>query len=329
MKMGYYPSILLVLFLSLFFTINSRAELPKSLSLMKVKAGGIDRKFYIHSPVLSAAEQKLNKSIPLIIGLHGGGSSVNDFIRDAKQGFIKIANRENVLIVYPEGIEKHWNDGNRSCCGTGKCRLRSENIDDVGFISDIINFMIHGHNADKSRVYICGVSAGGLMAYRLALEIPEQIAAIGVVASTMHIDHELMTTRLKTKRPVSVMLMNGTADKVMPWEGGQLAAFLKFGMLKPTPWTVNYWCIHNGCKTPTKRIDLPNKHWFDGCRAYKEVYKGGREDTEVVLFGLEGGGHTWPDGAKSPVQFLVGRVCRDVNGCEEFWSFFKRHKRAF
>ena len=293
-------------------------------TLLEVQIASDNRKrnFYVHQP----RGKHPTKGLPLIIGLHGGGSSAEHFTRDANGGFIKISDRDGVYIVYPQGIDKHWNDGNRSCCGHGKCRVRSENINDVKFMSDIIDYMKKKYAIDEKRVYVAGISNGGLMTYRLALEMPQRFAAVGVVTANMHIDHETTTKRLKTKRPISVMIINGTKDKAMPWKGGQLAAFLKFGQLKSTRWAVNYWRKHNSCSAIAKRVPFKNKEIFDFAHAWKETYSGGRNGTEVVLIGVEGGGHTWPGGLKSQANLLTGAMCNDFSACEELWSFFKRHR---
>jgi len=121
--------------------------------------------------------------LPLVIVLHGGGGTGEDQVKLTEGGLNTLADKEGFIVVYPDGFDKHWNDG-RSGEETGY-RTQEENIDDVGFISSLISYFIKELNIDPKRVYVTGMSNGAMMSYRLACELTEKIAAVAPVAGNM------------------------------------------------------------------------------------------------------------------------------------------------
>lgn len=126
-------------------------------------------------------------------------------------------------------------------------------------------------------------------------------------------------------RPVSVLAVNGTLDPLVPYAGGGVGLLHKRGRVRSVPGTIDFWVRANSCSSAVERETLPDRDPSDGMRVVRERWTGGRERSEVQLFTVEGGGHTWPSGANRPRSF--GRTCRDIDATELVWHFFKEHRR--
>ncbi len=290
---------------------RSQAETsPGSLSW-----GGLTRTYRLHLPPGSAPAGPL----PLVIALHGGGGSGSRMERLTLGGFNTLADREGFAVVYPEGIEKHWNDGRPK----GRYRAYREKIDDVGFISALIDHLVAQQNIDQKRVFVTGISNGAMMSHRLACELSGKIAAIAPVAGNLPGDLPLHCT---PSRPISVLTINGTADPLVPWTGGEVRfGPLKLGRVESVAETVRFWVAHNHC-SPTPAISwLPHRGVPDGTQVRREAYGGGQAGTEVILYAIEGGGHTWPRGWQYLPEGLVGKTSQDLEADEMIWNFFKKH----
>jgi len=236
-------------------------------------------------------------------------------------GFNALSDKEGFVVVYPDGIERHWNDGREKV----RYRTHREKIDDVGFLSALIDQQVRDLNLDKQRVYATGMSNGALMSFRLASELSDKIAAIAPVACNMP---KVLEKRAPPAQPIPVLLIANTEDPCVPWEGGELRfALMRLGLVLSVMDTVHYWVAHNQCEPKPTVTWLPDTAPQDGTRVRREVYGKGRDGTEVILYAIVGGGHTWPGGYQYlPVRF-VGKTCRDINACEVIWDFFKSHPR--
>lgn len=256
--------------------------------------------------------RQLSLSRFMVVGGEGTGmATLTDFS--------SVADRENFIVVYPDGIERRWNDGR----GLTRYRAHRQNIDDVGFISSLIDELTKELNIDASRVYVTGISNGGMMSHRLACELSDKIAAIAPVAANIG---EYMAPGWSPSRPVPVLIINGTDDPLVPWDGGDIRfGQYKFGRVLSVADTVRFWVSHNQC-SPIPVITVePDKNPSDGTTVRKEKYGGCRDSAEVVLYALEGGGHTWPGGSQYLPEAYIGKTCRDFNASEVIWQFFKEH----
>jgi polyhydroxybutyrate depolymerase len=227
-------------------------------------------------------------------------------------GFNTRADRDGFAVVYPDGIEQHWNEG----LATGQYFAHGIDADDVGFIAALIDLLAKERHIDRKRVYVTGVSNGATMAHRLACELGGKITAIAPVAGNMP---TYLASRCAPCGPVSVLLINGTADPIVPWGGGEIEVDrLKLGMVLSVDETAKFWVNHNHCGTTPVLTQEP-----DGGRVRREVYSGGRGGSEVILYAIEGGGHTWPHAHRFLPEFLTGKTSLDAN--EVIWNFFKKH----
>ncbi len=236
--------------------------------------------------------------------------------------FDEISDKRGFVVVYPDGIEKHWNDGRNS--EKSSYRINRENVDDVGFIAALIDHLIKGMNIDPKRVYVTGMSNGAIMSYRLGCELSEKIAAIAPVAGS--IPQNLLLT-CSPSRPISVLAINNVNDPLVPFEGGDVTGpygLRKLGKVLSVSESVKFWVNHNKCSTAPVITYEPDKDPQDGTRIKKETYRNGKNNTEVVLYIIEGGGHTWPGGYQYLNERIIGKTSRDMNAAEVIWNFFEK-----
>jgi polyhydroxybutyrate depolymerase len=265
-------------------------------------------------------------SHPLIFLLHGHGGSVSQLTGQNGNAaphrvWLEIAEREKLILVIPGGALSP--DGNP---GWNDCRADAESnpkTDDVKFLSKLIQTVAGSHAVDRRRIFASGISSGGNMALRLALELSDQIAAVGVVASAM----PKVNACGPPAHPVSVLFMNGTADPVLPYDGGEVAkVWGKRGSVISTEASVRYWITHNQTKTEPDVKQFPARGRGDRGSVTRYLYSGGKGGTEVVLYKIAGGGHTEPsikEQYSGPFELAVGAQNSDVEMADEIWCFFK------
>lgn len=278
---------------------------------------GLERTWLVHLP------EGFDKSIsrPLVIVLHGGGGRARGMIDLTEGGFDELADREGFIVCYPQGVDKHWNDGRPGATS----RASQENVNDVGFISALIDRLVRDLNVDPKRVYVTGISNGAMMSYRLGWELSSKIAAIAPVAGAMP---ENLPERPAPANPVSVLVISGTDDPLVPYKGGEVHLYNKeLGRVLSVPQSVEHWVRQNGCSTPPAISQEPDKDPNDGTTITREIYSQGRNGSEVILYSIEGGGHTWPGGFQYLSEKIIGRTCRDIDANEIIWNFFKNHSR--
>lgn len=279
---------------------------------------GIKRTFNIFFP--SFYNDSLH--MPILITLHGKGGNGKSMEILTRRGFEKLAEKEGFLVIYPDGIELNWNDGRTD--EESKDRAHTENIDDVGFISDLIDFMIGNYNADPRRVFITGISNGAIMAYRLACELSDKITAIAPVDGNIPV---MIYPGCNPSFPVSVLTINNVNDPLVPFEGGDIHSSLlkvKLGKVLSVEKSVEFWVTRDKCSGTPEVTKEPDRDPGDGTRVTRTLYPGGIDGTEVLLYSIDGGGHTWPGGIQYKPAAIIGKTCRDIDACEVIWSFFKR-----
>jgi polyhydroxybutyrate depolymerase len=278
---------------------------------------GLERTYKVHLP----RWQLQREPRPLVLVLHGGGGTGPGMERVTRYAWDRLADREGFIVAYPDGIENHWNDGRTEA----HYRAHEEKIDDVGFLSVLIDKLIVEENVDPLRVYVTGISNGGLMSFYLAMKCPEKIAAIAPVAALLIVELKDETPPL----PMPVMLLNGTDDPLVPYEGGEMGSRRKVvGRGISTDETIAFWVRHNGCDATPERKELPDTDPNDGTRVTLDIYSGGEDGSDVVLCKIEGGGHTWPGGVPYLPEWIVGRVSRDIGPARPIWDFLKKHRRV-
>ena len=274
---------------------------------------GLRRSYIVHI----GAACDLNRPAPLVIVLHGGGGNGAGMVK--LTGFNVVSDREGFIVVYPDGIDRHWNDGR----GVEWYRAHRQDIDDVGFISALTDELSRKLNIDAKRVYATGISNGGMMSYRLGCELSDRIAAIAAVAASLAVNK---VKEWSPTRPIPVMIIAGTADPLVPWNGGYIRYGERiYGTVLSVPETVEFWVEKNGCPARPVVRRLPDLDPTDGTVVRREVYSGCKGGAEVVLYAVEGGGHTWPGGLQYLPERIIGKTSREFSASEVIWQFFKQH----
>jgi polyhydroxybutyrate depolymerase len=246
----------------------------------------------------------------VIVALHGAFSTARKF--ELESGFSVLADREGFLGVYPQGIGlgdffRHWNSGH--CCG----KARRMNLDDVGFALATVDDVARRNPVDRSRLYVVGFSNGGMLAYRIAAEHPDVVAAVAIVSATIGGTpgaNEPEWSVVRPKQPVAVLAIHGRADTSIPYEGGRGAQSHGKSSAISVARSVGLWVEADGCG-----VDRQVESMAEG-RVERQAWSGCRNDTEVVLYSLNGWGHEWPK------ESLLGGF--DAAGT--IWGFFDRHR---
>ena len=278
-----------------------------------LNVGGMERFYEVYVPHNYTEE----KSYPLVFILHGGGGKASGMANLTQSRFNILAEREGFIAVYPNGYEKSWNDGARDTLAPA----RRMNIDDVGFFDAMIEDMDKKLSVDQNNIFACGISNGGFMVQRLAIERAGIFKAIGVVAANMSEDQQ----QKEPENPVSVIFICGTNDPLVPYNGGPIVILKqKRGEVLSNAQTVDYWKRVNSCITQAETYVYPDKNKRDGSKAIKTVWQDPEnQKIKVVNIKVEGGGHTWPGSKQYLPRGIVGNTNRDFNGCDEIWNFFK------
>jgi polyhydroxybutyrate depolymerase len=290
-------------------TVSPAAAAERALVPHTLEVDGITRSYHLHVPSAVGPAPA-----PLVLVFHGGGGTGPGTQRLTR--FTALADREGFLVAFPEGVEKNWNDG-REFTGS---RAHRDHVDDVAFVAALIDAIGRAHAVDLRRVYATGISNGAIFSHYLAARLSARIAAIAPVVGGIADPPEAW---LRPEQPVSVLMLQGTRDPLVPYHGGAVA--FGRGKILDTEEAARRWAALNGGREPV-REPLPAAGQ-DRCGGLRTIYPGGRDGSEVTLVRLDGGGHTWPGGVQYLPQLLIGRVCRDFDATELIWAFFKAHPK--
>ena len=274
---------------------------------------GLQREYLFYSPSLKPAHSGKR---PLLLVLHGGGGTHRAMLRLTQKRFNELADRDGFFVVYPQGIAKSWNDGRPDEISDA----HRKGIDDVGFLRALIEHLTAQYLIDSARIFVTGISNGGLMSFRLGCSLPDKIRGIAPVTAQIPSAIEPLC---RSESAVSLAVFNGTEDPLVPYSGGQITVLRKQrGKVLSTDETIRIWRKKNRCTSEAMTTQLPDIV-ADGTRVTKIEYSRCDNESKVVLYRIEGGGHTWPDGRQYlPVRW-IGRTTRDINGCDEIWEFFR------
>jgi len=288
-------------------------DIPAVDELRTLGHGGINRTYLLHVP--SGLHE--GKSAPLVFVFHGGGGDGMSMAR--LTGFDKLADREGFIAVFPDGVSHNWNDGRQNM----DSEAHQLNIDDIGFVDTLIETIAREFPVDRKRIYATGISNGAIFSHFLSAQMSSKIAAISPVVGGIPVP---FNEHFNPDNPVSVLIIQGTEDPLVPYDGGQIANGNR-GEIISTDDAVELWVQYNACRTVPLKKNLPNNDLNDGCVEVQYTWSGGRANSEVVLIKIDGGGHTWPGGAQYLPKLVIGRVCNDFEATEIIWSFFKLHPK--
>lgn len=244
-----------------------------------------------------------NNKASLIFVMHGsGGNGLQN--RTGAKKLEEIAPQENILLVYPDGYKKFWNE----CRKTANSAANLENINENIFFGSMITYFKEKYLIDEKKVFAIGTSGGGHMVYKLALTMPEKFRAFTAFIANLPDTNNLDCSEKRMAIPM--MIVNGTADKTNPYNGGEviIGNNISLGFVRSTDRTFQYWSSLAGYKGTPKMISLPDTDPNDGKTIEKYTFKKKRKP-EVTLLKVIGGKHDYPN---------------DINVYLEAWAFFKR-----
>ncbi len=286
---------------------------PHGVYQLKLDHGGITRTYTMFVPVNIFGNVPTN--IPLVYNLHGGGSNG---VEQMNLTFMNaVAGTQKFLAVYPDAVNGRWNDGRAASAA------KNNNADDVGFIAAITAKLASQLSVNQLRVYVTGISNGGMMAYRIACENASAYAAVAPVSSGM--PDEIVPSCSPTV-PIALIAMQGDSDPYIPYTGGLVYPGNE-GTVQATDTTIAYWVSHNACNPTPTATALPDSNTTDHSTATKYIYDTCGIDGDVNFYKIAGGGHTWPGGPQYRPVAEIGYTNLDFNASLTMWDFFKTHTR--
>lgn len=247
--------------------------------------------------------------LPVVLNFHGGMSTPE------QQSLLTVmdwtADENGFIVVYPEGSGTFglytWNAD--TCCGYAQ----THRIDDVAYTEHLITQALPSlYRIDSSRIYVTGISNGGMLAYKLGAELSHLIAAIAPVAGDMGVLAD-------AEYPVPVMHFHGLQDQHVPFYGGVGPAQVYPYYHRPIPETIDWWVGENGLSSEPVLTETATD--------YIRYRYEGPTGAPVELYALPDGGHTWPGGTEPAAIWNLGNVVESVEATELMWDFLKNYRR--
>lgn len=302
-----------------FFLYTPDPELPQlsgTLSKGTIEVAGVTRNYRTYVP------KNLPKGAPLVLVMHGSGEGPQRIRIGTGYAFERLADQHGFALVYPKAFASDWND----CSRIGDKELNGVRGDDVGFLAALVDILVNELALDPERVFAAGVSNGGSMAMRLALEQPGRYKAVAAVVANVPAA-ENFQCQPAAHKSTSVMIMNGTEDPLVPYAGGEinlLGLFYKGGPIISSRASAQYfadWAHLGGAPHTSEKLVAA------GVRVEQNRWGPASDGkTEVELVSIHGGGHGLPQPyAKRPR--LLGPSPMAPNGPAMIWAFFERQPK--
>jgi polyhydroxybutyrate depolymerase len=277
-------------------------------SVQYLSVGGLDREYIISTPPSPHRR-------PTVIVLHGTLQS--GLIMRHTTGLEPLVDREGLVAVYPNAIATQWNDGRAAAAVWGP-------REDVAFLRALVAHLVRTGVADPHRVYAIGFSTGGMMALRMMCEVTEVFAAVAIIGASLPAE---VYSRCRPAAPTPTLLMNGTADPFVPYEGGQL--ILNGGVVISTDQTAAFLRKVNACTNNVQLAALPAMERQE-TRVVVNSWAHCSSAAPVILYRVVGGGHRIPnpDPGIAAFDLVLGRMNHDIDAAAEIWRFFKTRTRS-
>ncbi len=273
----------------------------------------IKRKNVIYYP---SFYEKVNKNIinqkihtfPLIISLHGGGGSFDSNLILSKGRLLELKERYNFFLLLPEGYKNQWNDGRNF-------DPQIHSLDDVGYLKALIKYTIENFPINRDKIFIFGISNGGMMSFRFACESAEWIEGFASIAATMP---KNLKNQCKPHKKLNILLIHGTKDPFVPFEGGLVKVINRQrGEVLSIEESLQFWLNKNQC-SKTERIKTIQKEK----EIFTEIFEYECYEKKIKFFKIHNGGHTWPGGYQYLPEWLIGKTSKDFFADEEIIQFF-------
>jgi len=268
---------------------------------------GRERSYRLYVP------ERVATPAPLLLVLHPALFDGATMQAITSGGFDRRADSSGALILYPDGIDQHWNDGREATAAA------AAHIDDVGFLRALVGALAARYPIDPARIYVAGFSNGGMMALRLACQATDVFAGFVAVAASLGAE---LAAQCHPQPPRPVALIDGTADPLVPYAGGKVGLFGSRGRVVGADATFALFSGLAGCNA---RGAQPQA--LDAGRNPPEilVHRAGGcpPGIEVALFEVRGGGHAWPGGARVSPQLILlrGSLSHAIDATDETWRF--------
>jgi polyhydroxybutyrate depolymerase len=270
---------------------------------------GRERTYIVQAP------KRPRGPLPVVFFFHGGGGRGANM---AAVGFREMVAKEQFLAVYPDGWRGNWNDGRNA----PRIRSQQEGVDDVKFIREIVEDLAHRYEIDRSRIFATGASNGGIFCHYLAAKAADLFAGIAPVIGGLA---EPVASTFKPSHPISLLVIQGDADPLVPIGGGPIAGSDRGGRVIATEEMLKKYLAHNGIIDPPLVEELPDRDPNDGTITEIWRWPPGRDGVRVEYYLVKGGGHTMPGRSTGGMlrEMFVGKTSRDFDGLEVIWNFFK------
>lgn len=271
---------------------------------------------------------------PLVLLLHGGTQSMYKLFGPRSGGsneWLELAKSEKFMLLVPNGTHAQTGDpkGNRQRWNDVRANPKTPDAQDLLFIDRLITHIQQTDTVDPQRIYVTGASNGGLMTYYLLMKQPQRFAAAAAFVANLPEHSDKMQV---PAAPTPLMLMNGTEDPLMKWQGGTILAQPE--KMRSAPATLQWWLKANRAHSqPQHSTYLPDHNPQDGCRILKTEHPALPQGAPVWFYTMEGGGHSMPSIKHAvPTQRfarrLLGPPCQDAEGAVLAWNFFKSHTQS-
>ena len=271
-----------------------------------VTPDGRTRTYIVHIPLGFPAK----KPYPLVLVFHGGMGTGARMKKTTN--FNARADAKGFIVVYPDGIDHHWNDGR------GNTNIT---IDDVGFVRQLIGNLVSRLPINSRQIYAAGMSNGGKFSLRLGCELADVLAAVATDIGPMPAN---LLPVCKPVRSIGVIGIQGAADPVVPIGGGETASLPTFGFMggevESAEKTMNFWASVNGCNSRPALVREPARV-NDGTSVDKYTYAGCKSGGSVVYYIVQGMGHSWPP-RLGPLSRITGTTSHNIDASDVIWDFF-------
>ena len=292
--------------------LEIQGEAAGKLSTHRFRQEKYRRRYRLYTPVNA---DKFTEARPLVLVIHGGGSTDRGMIKLVKSRWNELADENGFYVVYPNAVDKLWDFGE----GRTSRKLKNR-VDDLAYFQRVLDDVADKKEIDQNRIFATGISRGGQSSYFLACNIPNRIRAIMPVAMSIP---DFMEDECRSGPPVGIAIVNGTTDPQVPYDGGWITVFRnKRDIVLSTNETLALWRKRNECSekpTNTETIDKAGDNTSVDISDWSDC-----DGAPVKLYKVNNGGHTWPSGVQYLGSRIVGETSYDINAAEEGWAFFSQ-----
>lgn len=285
-------------------------QLSGTLSQSTLEVGGLTRRYRTYVP------KGLREGAPLLVVMHGSGEGPQALRLGTGYGFDRLADQHGFAVVYPKSFGFDWND----CSAIGNTTVDGARADDAAFVAALVDKLVGEIGVDPRRVFAAGVSNGGSMAMRLALEHPTRYRAVAAALANVPAPQDFQCQ--PAGQPAPIIILNGTEDPLVPYAGGEinlLGLFYKGGQVISSTASAQYFADRNAI------AGEPNVSFTQttlGARVEHARWQATDGRTAVELVTLHGAGHVLPQPwARRPR--LLGPAPTEPNGPDLIWAFFE------